>query len=96
MIFMEKRIVINEVVYLKAESNYTVFYFENGRKYVSGYTLKHNAEKLNLIEFHRVNRAYLLNPKFIETIEVDGRITTVLMSNGTKTNVSRRRTPFVC
>lgn len=85
---------IQEVIYLKAESNYTIFYLQNGKKHVSGFTLKHHAQKEELTNFVRVNRAYLLNPNYIVNIGKEGKATAVLMADGTKTLVSRRRTPF--
>jgi two-component system LytT family response regulator len=89
---MNKELSFNDVIYLKAESNYTIFYFENGKKYISGYTLKYHQSKIELNGFCRVNRAYLLNPKYIAKISREGNLTSISMINGIKTKVSRRRT----
>ncbi len=89
---MNKELSFNDVIYLKAESNYTIFYFENGKKYISGYTLKYHQKKIELNGFYRVNRAYLLNPKYIAKISREGNLTSISMINGTKTRISRRRT----
>jgi two-component system LytT family response regulator len=85
----------NEIVYLKAESNYTIFIFKNGKKAISGFTLKHHQNKVELNGFLRVNRAYLLNPIYIETLKKEGETTMICMSDGTKTRVSRRRKPLI-
>jgi DNA-binding LytR/AlgR family response regulator len=88
-----KSLEAREIVYLKAESNYTIFIFENGQKAVSGFTLKHHQNKNELNGFLRVNRAYLLNPSFIAELKTEGGATLVSMSDGTRMRVSRRRKP---
>lgn len=86
-----KSIQANEIIHLKAESNYTIFTLYNGKKAVSGFTLKHHQSKHELNGFLRVNRAYLLNPSFITEFKIEGGTTLVSMSDGTETRVSRRR-----
>ncbi|WP_304233751.1 LytTR family DNA-binding domain-containing protein [Jiulongibacter sediminis] len=81
----------NEIIYLKADSNYTIFQFTNGEKDISGFTLKHHQEKPELKGFLRVNRAYLLNPKYIDRIIKQDSTFDIRLSDGTKTKVSRRR-----
>jgi DNA-binding LytR/AlgR family response regulator len=85
----------SDIVYLKADANYTIFNFKNGKKEISGFTLKHHQEKHELTGFLRVNRAYLLNPKYISEYKVEGKTTLICMSDGTKTRVSRRRKTLI-
>ncbi|MFC3812811.1 LytTR family DNA-binding domain-containing protein [Lacihabitans lacunae] len=84
----------HDIVMLKAETNYTVYYFRNGEKYISGFTLKIHEEKEELKSFIRVNRSHLLNPEHIKKLKTKDKVTRILMSNGVETHVSRRRNPF--
>ncbi|MGR3808891.1 LytTR family transcriptional regulator DNA-binding domain-containing protein [Jiulongibacter sp. NS-SX5] len=81
----------SEIMYLKADSNYTIFQFSDGKKDISGFTLKHHQQKEELSGFLRVNRAYLLNPLYIDKlIKKDSKVA-IRLSDGTKTKISRRR-----
>lgn len=91
-----KSIEAKEIIYLKAESNYTVFNFDNGTKAISGFTLKHHQNKNELNGFLRVNRAYLLNPTYIAELKSEGSSTLVRMTDGMRTRISRRRKPSIC
>ncbi len=90
-----KKVEPNDILYLKADANYTIFIFKNGKKEISGFTLKHHQNKMELSGFLRVNRAYLLNPIYIEALKKEGETTMICMSDGTKTRVSRRRKPLI-
>ncbi|WP_341225875.1 LytTR family DNA-binding domain-containing protein [uncultured Arcticibacterium sp.] len=90
---MVKALVENpeEVLYLKADTNYTVYNLNNGKKVVSGFTLKIHEERSEYNHFLRINRAYLLNPKFIKEVVSEGANKAVLLVDGTLAKVSRRR-----
>lgn len=80
-----------KLMYLKADSNYTYMHFKDGKMAVSGFTLKHHQCKSELAGFIRVNRAYLLNPRFIIKYHKIGAHIEIIMSDGTQTRVSKRR-----
>ncbi|CAH0996236.1 hypothetical protein EMA8858_02367 [Emticicia aquatica] len=80
-----------EIVYLKADINYTIFYLQNGRKLVSSTTLKQHQAKPQLISFLRVNKSHLLNPDFIKSVSKNGKKATVKLIDGSEVKVSRRK-----
>lgn len=90
---MVKALVENpeEVLYLKADTNYTVYSLNNGKKVISGFTLKRHEERDEFNHFLRISRAYLLNPKFIKEVVSEGANKVVLLMDGTMARVSRRR-----
>ena len=80
-----------EIIYLKSNSNYTIYYLQNGETFISSKTLKQTETKLQLMSFLRVNKSYLLNPDFINNISKEGNKITVKLKNGTQVSVSRRK-----
>ena len=85
----------NEIAYLEANINYTIFHLGNGKKFVSSTTLKRHAAKEDLQHFVRVNRSILLNPEHISKLSTHGRVIIIRMSNGTELQVSRRKKSYV-
>lgn len=80
-----------DIIYIKSDSNYTIYYLQNGEKFTSSKTLKQTKVNLQLMLFLRVNKSYLLNPDFINNISKEGNKVTVILKNGTQINVSRRK-----
>jgi DNA-binding LytR/AlgR family response regulator len=84
-----------EIAYLKADINYTIFYLQNGRKFVSSTTLKQHQAQPQLVSFLRVNKSHLLNPDFIKSISKEGKKATVKLIDGSEVRVSRRKLSLV-
>ncbi len=84
-----------EIIFLKGDINYTIFYLESGKKVVSAYTLKYFQNRENMNGFLRISKAYLLNPAFIESSKNDGKNIIIQMQNGSQLQVSRRRKNLV-
>ena len=63
----------NEVIMQKADANYTVLYFKNGKKKMIAQTLKHLEPIFTPYQFYRTHQSYLINMNCIEWIshEVD-------------------------
>lgn len=80
-----------DIIYIKSDSNYTIYYLQNGDRFISSKTLKQTKVNLHLTLFLRVNKSYLLNPDFINNISKEGNKVTVTLRNGTQVNVSRRK-----
>jgi DNA-binding LytR/AlgR family response regulator len=78
-----------EVMYLRGELNYTTFFFYNGRKTTSSYNLLKHQQKLE--GFVRVSKSHLLNPKYIQKVELLGDAGIAILNNGTEIKISRRR-----
>lgn len=80
-----------DLIYLKANSNYTEFHYLNGKRYISSYTLKKHQNSQIAKQFLRISNSILLNPQYIESVEKKAFTTVVRMVNGTEHVASRRR-----
>jgi len=78
----------NQILYLKADSNYTEFYFKDGQKKLFSLTLKRYELKLQGI-FIRVHNSYLVNQKFITRYQA--KCSKILLADHTEIPVSRRK-----
>ncbi len=79
----------HEIMYLKADANYTIFHLVNGKKLVMSYTLK--TYETTHSSFLRIHRGTLLNPRFIKGLERDGLYAHIRLKDGSRMAVSRRR-----
>jgi two-component system, LytTR family, response regulator len=79
-----------DIVYLKADSNYTKFHFSNGEHIMSAKTLKYYEALLPQQQFARIHESYIININKVERyIKGDGG--QVIMNDKTELEVSRRR-----
>jgi DNA-binding LytR/AlgR family response regulator len=85
----------NEITYLEANINYTIFHLKNGTKMVSSFTLKKYETDIQLNGFLRVHKSFLLNPQFIKHFNQKGRKATVQLTTGKILEVSRRKLTMV-
>lgn len=90
-----KPIPAEKILFLKADINYTVFHLYDGKKVTSSTTLKRHAASAELSSFLRIHKSYLLNPVFIKKVEKGSKKASVLMQNGDKIMVSRRKVNLV-
>lgn len=79
----------HEILFLRGDINYTEFHLVNGKKYLSSNTLLRHQEKLE--GFLRVSRKHLINPNYITDVESRHGLHQILMVNGERIVVSRRR-----
>ena len=84
-------VVIKEIVRLESHSNYTYFYFTNGKKLVSSRTLGYYEELLPAERFCRVHHSHLVNTDYIEKYIKSGAGGTVVMQDGMELTVSQRK-----
>ena len=56
---------LKDILYLKAESNYTYIYFTNGEKLLISKTLGILAEKIKDLLFLRIHASYLINARYL-------------------------------
>lgn len=83
-------ILVDEIIYLSADSNYTNIFTVNGKKFTEAKTLKEFENTLPASKFMRVHHASLINVKFIEKyVKGDGGY--VVMKDGSMVKVSRRK-----
>jgi len=55
---------LNDLVYLKAESNYTHFHMVNGETFLTSKTIKYFETQLNSNQFFRSHQSYLVNTSY--------------------------------
>jgi DNA-binding LytR/AlgR family response regulator len=84
-----KKILLQNVVLLKGNVNYTTFYLEHGREKVVAHTLKFFEDYLETRGFLRVHRSFMINPNFVKEYNEEQEFVT--MANGHKATISRRK-----
>ena len=57
-----------DILYCKAESNYTIIYLNNNEKIVASKCLKNIIERINSNRFMRVHSSYFVNLSKVESI----------------------------
>ncbi len=76
-----------DIMYCKADDNYTEIYLNNNKKKLVSKTLKHFEEALNDGNFSRIHKSYLVNVNEIVKY-VKGKGGSVVLSNGKQLMVS--------
>jgi two-component system LytT family response regulator len=81
---------LQNIVFLKAVTNYTEFHFVDRNTIVASKTLKYFAEKLPTISFVRIHHSYIINLFFLDKIQTTNE-PCVIMHNGIKLPISIRK-----
>ena len=81
--------MIDDILRLEADRSYTHIHLVNKKPFIASKTLKHFEEMLDEFKFIRTHKSHLVNPKHITRISNDNGF--VLLSDGTKVEVSRRK-----
>ena len=79
---------INNILYLKAESNYTWVYLESNRKYLIAKTLKEMSSMISFPQFFRAHKSYLVNINHVARY-VRGQGGYLVLDNGEQISVAR-------
>jgi two-component system, LytTR family, response regulator len=80
----------SDVIYIQALSNYSKIFLSNGKWLVVSQTLKKFENILINFAFYRIHNSCLVNLNFIEKL-LDFNKPIVLLQNGTKLDISRRK-----
>ena len=80
----------DQIVRLEADSNYTNFYLEGGKKIISSKTLKEYEQQLCPGNFYRVHKTNLINIQQVEKY-IRGENPCVIMKDNTRVDISRRK-----
>jgi len=85
---------ISEIVRCESSTNYTIFYFEDGKQLLVTKTLKEFDNLLSGHQFFRVHQSHLVNSAYIkEFVKGDGGY--LVMKNGQEVPVSSRKRSMV-
>lgn len=83
-------ISLNDIVFVEADSAYSIFHMVNQKKIVISKTLSYVEELLDDPGFFRVHKSYIINLAFVENyIRGDGG--EIIMSNGVSIALSRNK-----
>lgn len=66
----EQEIIIANILYMKAEGNYTRIFLNNNKEKVERILLKYYEEALSEYGFVRIHRETLVNLKYVTTIDI--------------------------
>ena len=81
---------INDIIRCESDNNYTIIYLHTAEKVVVTHTLKEYESLLKSESFVRVHQSHLINLNYVDQyIKGDGG--TVIMSDGSEIEVSRRK-----
>ena len=83
-----ENLYLDDIIYLKANSNYTVFVLQNGQEIMTGFSLN-KYKKLERFNFVQTHRSFIINPLHIENFDFENYFLT--MNNGANIDISRRR-----
>jgi two-component system, LytTR family, response regulator len=81
---------INDIIYLEAQSNYTIIYLADSHKLTVSKTLKDFEELLPPAIFIRIHHSYIINKNAVEKY-IKGEGGQVVMKNNVTLDVSRRK-----
>lgn len=84
-----RKVLLNNVVLLKGNINYTTIYMDNNIQKVIAHPIKFFETHLETHGFLRVHRAYMINPNHVKGYNQESR--ELMMSNGEQAIISRRR-----
>ena len=78
---------MQDIIYCKADDNYTEIYLENNQKKLVSKTLKYFEEALKENGFARIHKSFLVNVTYIASYK-KGKGGTIYLSNGKELSVS--------
>jgi two-component system LytT family response regulator len=78
---------LNDVQYLQADINYTLFFLQDKQKIISSSSLKRFDLLLRTSHFRRISKSVIVNTNFVS----DYKNNTIFLHDGTAFKVSRRR-----
>ncbi|MEO6820409.1 MAG: LytTR family DNA-binding domain-containing protein [Ginsengibacter sp.] len=81
-----------DILYCEGENNYTQFTFNTHKPVMISRTLGEYEDLLEEYGFLRIHKSYLVNKKFVTSVDRDGNI---LMANGKSFPISRRRKEMI-
>ncbi len=85
-----KKIQIQDIIMLEADSNYTIFHLTDGTKIISSKTLKVWIAQLTSLSntFKRIHRGFFINTHHVIEYKSSQRV--IVLSGGLEVNIARR------
>ena len=82
---------LDEILRCESEGNYTNIYLTSGKKILVAKTMGEYEEQFKGENFFRIHRSHLINVNHLKKFVKGGSSSHVLMSDGSKADVSRRK-----
>ena len=82
------KVVTDDLLFIRAESNYSHVFLKNGEQYFTSRTLKSWADEIKDVSFLRCHRSFLIRKEGI--LEIDRRNHAIIMYGGHRIPISRR------
>ena len=60
------KVLINNVILIKGDINYSIFYMKNGQSKLVSHTIKFFETHLETHGFLRIHRGYMINPNYVK------------------------------
>lgn len=86
----KKNILPQNVIYLKAEANYSEVFFTNGESIIVSKTLKQMETRFSPFAFFRAHKSYLINLSHVKDYKTKC-ISKIKLSNDVEIELSRRK-----
>ena len=87
-----ENVILDDIIYLQANINYTIFFLQNGQKIITGFSLK-NYKKLEGFNFIQTHKSFIINALHIKKFDFEHSFLT--MKNGANIEIARRRRTFL-
>lgn len=86
-------VLLDDIFYITADSNYSTFYCNNNKRYVSSKTLKEIDEILCNDSYHfiRIHKSIIVNTKHLQNYKQKGESLLVCMPNNEEFEVAQRK-----
>lgn len=84
----KNQVVPDRIIYFKADINYSIAYYDDGRKKIIVKSLKHIESKLSEHGFYRIHKSFLVNLDYIYQKPSGGYLQ---LPNDHELLISRRR-----
>lgn len=86
---LNRRVELEQIIFLKGDINYTHFFFNCKKKATIARCLKHFEPDLLPNGFVRIHRSCIVNARFVR--ETNLQTNTITLTDGTELKVARRR-----
>ncbi len=86
----KKQVGSQDIIYLKADINYTEVHLKNGKKLIVSKTLKQMEQQFKTYDFFRTHKSYMVNMDHVLSIRINDGVK-VQMTNNQEAEISRRR-----
>ncbi len=89
-----KTIIVDDILYIIADVNYSVIHIKNQGRLIVSRTLKSFEELLDVNQFFRIHKSYLVNSKYVTQV-VKKEQHCVKLEGGEELPIARRRTKAI-